>query len=141
MSNEEITIFCDGGSRGNPGPSAGAFVVVDSRGKVIHEFGEYLGTNTNNFAEYRALVLALEWLTDQKETFDVVIKLDSELVVKQTNGLYRVKSPSIFEMAVKVKALKERLGARVKVVHIPRAENHLADSLVNQTLDEHLNLV
>ena len=139
MSIDEFIIFCDGGARGNPGPAAGAFVVTDKSGEVIHEHGEYLGVNTNNFAEYRALVLALEWLVSQKETVNALVKLDSELVVKQTNGLYKVKSPNIFKMAVEVKALKDKLTGKLTVVHVPRAQNHLADSLVNKILDDHRN--
>lgn len=135
--NDELIIYCDGGARGNPGPAAAAFVVTDNAGKVIHEQGEYLGVNTNNFAEYRALILALEWLVNQPTPSGrIVVKLDSELVVKQTNGLYKVKSPNIFKMAVEVKKLKDKLGGNVKFVHIPRLQNTLPDSLVNKTLDE-----
>lgn len=142
---DELVIYCDGGARGNPGPAAGAFVVTDKTGKVLYEHGEYLGVNTNNFAEYRALVLALEWLTQRPaqgkapSAENVVVKLDSELVVKQTNGLYKVKSPNIFKMAVEVKSLKDKLNASVKFIHTPRAQNFLADSLVNKILDENFN--
>lgn len=131
---DELIIYCDGGARGNPGPAAAAFVVTDKDGKVIHEQGEYLGVNTNNFAEYRALVLALEWLNAQTGRKGAVVKLDSELVVKQTNGLYKVKSPNIFKMSVEVKSLKDKLNVSVKFVHVPRAQNFLADSLVNKIL-------
>ena len=97
----DLTIYCDGGARGNPGPAGSAFVVTDAGGNVIHSEGEYLGEATNNVAEYRALVMALEWLTQrpaqgkQGDFEKATIKLDSELVVKQTNGLYKIKSPSM----------------------------------------------
>ena len=135
MTTRDLTIYCDGGARGNPGPAASAFVASERGGNVIHSQGEYLGEATNNVAEYRALVMALEWLVTQD--FDnAVIKLDSELVVKQTNGLYKVKSPSISGLALQVKNLKSRLRSKVNFVHIPRGQNFLADTLVNKALDQ-----
>ncbi|MDO8452121.1 MAG: ribonuclease HI family protein [bacterium] len=139
----DLIIFCDGGARGNPGPAASAYVATDASGKVVHSQGEYLGDATNNVAEYRALVMALEWLTQRpaqgEANFEkATIKLDSELVVKQTNGLYKIKSPSISGLAAQVKNLKVGLGGKVSFVHIPRAQNFLADTLVNKTLDQNV---
>ncbi|KKT75170.1 MAG: Ribonuclease H [Microgenomates group bacterium GW2011_GWA2_44_7] len=144
MTNEKtqqnylFIIHTDGGARGNPGPAAAAFVVIDSTKKVLFKKGVLLGTSTNNFAEYSAVLYALEWLTAQKiddKKSKVLFNIDSLLVVNQLNGLFKIKKFSIREQITKIKLLETSLGFIVIYHHIPRAENYLADRLVNETLD------
>lgn len=123
----------DGGSRGNPGPSAIAFVLKDSEGNLVKDGGDVLGTFTNNVAEYTALIRGLnEAFILGEDT--VVCRLDSELVVKQLNGEYKVKDK---DMAGLFRIVQETLKhfKAVKFVHVPRSENKEADKIVNEFLD------
>lgn len=133
----KMTIHCDGGARGNPGPAACAFVVsVDSA--QVYEEGFYLGENTNNVAEYSAAVKALEWLigyTSIKDITSLEFVFDSELVVKQITGVYKIKSPHLAQLAQRVLALARQLPVTPSYRHVLRADNRDADLLVNQTLD------
>lgn len=129
-----LVIYSDGGSRGNPGKSAFAVVVTED-GKVIEEYSEYLGIETNNYAEYRGLICAiskaLALKADQAE-----FVMDSELVIKQMNGEYKVKSPNILELHLDAKSLSG-LIPHVKFTHVKR-ENPMisrADYLVNTEMD------
>ena len=135
-----MTIHCDGGARGNPGPAACAFVVYDDQHKLIFTGGKYLGQATNNQAEYEAVISALEWLCSEysmsNNQYSITFYLDSELVVKQLKGIYKVK-----DLGLKNKKLAiEKLVANCKIkvenyVHIPRESNSVADKKVNQILD------
>jgi ribonuclease HI len=131
----EVIIFTDGGARGNPGP-AGAGVVILQLGKVVSAFGKFLGGSlTNNWAEYEALILALHeakrlGLIDEK----VEIRMDSELIVKQMQGLYKVKDKNMKQQHAKVRELLLEFQ-HVHFKHIPREENSEADALVNEALD------
>jgi ribonuclease HI len=127
------TIFTDGGARGNPGPAAAAGVIIASDGSIIEEVTEYLGTTTNNVAEYRALILALKRAIELGCT-RVRIKMDSELVVKQLNGLYRVKDDKMIPLHAEVRRLLSKFDEQV-VEHVSRKDNKLADKLVNAVLD------
>ena len=129
---DKVKVHCDGGSRGNPGPSALGVVISTLKDEVIEEFGEYLGTQTNNYAEYSAVVAALGKLSDMKLT-EADFYLDSELIVKQLNGIYRVKNPGMIELNSKVKELAK--GMNLTFTHVYREENKLADAMVNQVLD------
>jgi len=130
---KHATLFADGGSRGNPGPSASGSVILADDGTPLREVGEFLGIKTNNVAEWHALVVGLrEALELGIEDLDV--RLDSELVVRQLSGAYRVKHPDLIPLFGKARSLIRQFS-RVDVQHIPRAENVLADALVNQTLD------
>lgn len=129
-------IFTDGGARGNPGPAAGAFVVLQS-GEVIAKGSKYLGTATNNEAEYQAVILALEWLSIKKnKAQEVQFFLDSELVVRQLNKSYKVKSQNLKPLYHKVKLLQKNLGYEIKFYAVKRDKNKLADKLVNIEIDE-----
>ncbi|MFH1840747.1 MAG: ribonuclease HI family protein [Candidatus Shapirobacteria bacterium] len=133
-----IKIFTDGGARGNPGPAAAAFVVKDKE-KILFRQGRFLGTATNNVAEYQAVVLALRWLVvnDQPPLAEVInFYLDSLLVVSQLNGRYKIKDKKLQELAVTVRGLEKELNSRVNYAHIAREKNYLADKLVNQILDD-----
>lgn len=135
----ELIIFTDGGARGNPGPSSAAFVVTHNQ-QIIYETATYLGTNTNNVAEYRGLISALEWLTTTDIGITTVtICMDSLLIVNQINGLYKVKEPKLQTLFHSAKLLIKDLSARTEIfttVHVPRSQNTRADFLVNQCLDK-----
>lgn len=142
MDDQEIIIHTDGGSRGNPGPAACAFV-VENNNQVIFRGSRFLKTATNNIAEYSGVILALEWLN--KKSDEVKLKseikffLDSELVVKQLNGLYKVKDENIKKLFLEVKNLILKLEKNVFFQHIPREKNKDADRLVNEELDRNIS--
>lgn len=131
---ELITVFTDGGARGNPGPAAIGGVILRGR-ETLEEFSHYIGEKTNNQAEYAALLAGLERAA--KHT-DVAVEcvLDSELVVKQLNGQYKVKSPELKKLAHQVRHLEERFKT-VTYRHTRREGNARADALVNEALDAH----
>jgi ribonuclease HI len=129
----KVTIFADGGSRGNPGPAASGAVLFDEGGQVLREIGTFLGIATNNVAEWTGLITGLEAALELGAT-EVTVRLDSELVVKQLSGLYRVKHPGLIPLHTKAKTLLRKF-ARVDVGHVPRNQNKAADAVVNQTLD------
>ena len=130
---KNIKIFTDGGSRGNPGPSAIGIVVKDGKDRIIMEYSEYIGKATNNQAEYKALIKGLELVKDLKPS-EVNCYLDSELLVKQMKREYRVKDKDLQPLFIKVWNLAMSLG-KVTYNHIPRALNKEADKLVNLELD------
>ncbi len=127
-------LFADGGSRGNPGPAAGGAVLYAEDGSVLAEIGEYLGIATNNVAEWHALRAGLQRARDLGVA-EITIRLDSELVVRQVTGIYRVKHADLIPLAAKVKALL-RGFERVDIAHVPRKENAAADAVVNRVLDD-----
>ncbi|HXF33628.1 MAG TPA: ribonuclease HI family protein [Candidatus Acidoferrales bacterium] len=128
-------LFADGGSRGNPGPAALGARLVDADGNVLREIAEYLGITTNNVAEWSALIAGLE-AAIELGVRDLGVRLDSELVVKQLSGEYRVKHPNLQPLHARAKSLLRRFE-RVDVAHVRRKENADADALVNRALDEH----
>lgn len=130
----KLTIYTDGGARGNPGPAATGIVIKNSVGKILAAFGEYLGEQTNNYAEYMALIGGLKKAHAFGAT-EVDCLLDSELVVKQMRQEYKVKEPGLqklfiiaYNSAIKFKKVNYR--------HIAREKNKEADKLVNETLDK-----
>jgi ribonuclease HI len=126
-------LYTDGGARGNPGPAAAAYVLEAEDGTVLDARGETIGIATNNVAEYRALVAGLaKALTLGVDEVDVVS--DSELLVKQMNGEYRVKNAALIELSLEAARLAREIG-RVRYRAVRRAENELADRLVNEALD------
>lgn len=130
-----LHLFSDGGSRGNPGNAAIACVIEDPvTGTVLKEHFERIGVETNNVAEYRALIKGLELARDFQPN-RLIAHLDSELVVKQVNGEYKVKMPTLQPLVDEVQELAGEL-ADVVFTHIPRGDNHRADALVNRALDE-----
>ncbi|MBS7249778.1 MAG: ribonuclease HI family protein [Candidatus Freyarchaeota archaeon] len=136
MSNGyDLLIYSDGGSRGNPGPSAIGFVVCDGKGKVLTRHGKYIGIHTNNQSEYLALIEALEHaLTYSRCRINCF--LDSELVVKQLNGEYEVRDSDLQKLFLKVKMLEKKFES-VKYSYVPRntGKHSIADRLVNKALD------
>lgn len=135
-----LTVFVDGGARGNPGPAAVGFVIKDSSGKVLHQQGKYLGKTTNNVAEYRAVIEALKWLDKNNGlSFSRLdFFLDSKLVVNQLNGLFKVKEAKMRNLVIEVRQWERKLGGNISYHLIPRQKNKQADSLVNQTLNKKL---
>lgn len=132
------TMFADGGARGNPGPAAGGAVLYDEAGNVLAELGVYLGTATNNQAEYTGIIIGLEKAHELGiDALDVC--LDSELAVKQLNGEYRVKNPALQKLFVQVWNLKHHFRS-ISFRHVRRAYNKAADAMVNKTIDAALGL-
>lgn len=123
----------DGGARGNPGPSAYGVVVRNAKGEVIAELSDYLGNQTNNFAEYSGLLAALEFAVRENHLSFKVFS-DSELLVKQMKGQYRVKSPGLLELYERARTLVRKLE-HFSIEHVLREYNREADALVNQVLD------
>lgn len=134
-----LSIFCDGGSRGNPGPAACAFVVFNPSGTIVYQSGQYLGNTTNNLAEYQAVINALQWLRQNDQLSNPVpvnFYLDSQLVINQLNGLYKIKHPILKLKYLEILKLKKNLKFKiVNFSYLPRSQNYHADALVNETLD------
>ena len=128
-----MVVNVDGGARGNPGPAAVAAIVATPEGEVIESRGEGIGTATNNVAEYRALLLGIE-VAKAHGASDVELVGDSELIVKQVKGEYRVKDAGLRPLHAQVRAALEDLD-RWTIRHVRREHNAAADALVNETLD------
>lgn len=133
---EELFVFTDGGSRGNPGPAAIGVVIKDEKGKILTQFGKRIGETTNNVAEYSAVIGALKWIGERRKFFGSRINffLDSSLVVNQLNGLFKMKNRNLRELLIKIRQLEATIGGKVSYQSIPRQKNYLADRLVNQSL-------
>ncbi len=134
---DKVIIYSDGGSRGNPGPSAGAFVIMNQNRDVLDEGGEYIGITTNNQAEYHGVRLGLERALKLGYK-DVEYRLDSMLVVNQLKGVYAIKNRELWPINERIHELLP-LFKSVKFIHVPRELNHVADALVNKLLDAHQN--
>lgn len=133
---ERLTLYSDGGARGNPGPAAIAFIALSDAERVIKADSRFIGEATNNQAEYRALIAALEFAASIKAQ-EVTCNLDSELVGKQLKGEYSVKNPELQKLWRKAKELS-RDFKKIRFVNVPRSNMHIsrADELVNRVLDE-----
>lgn len=138
----QFTIFADGGARGNPGPAGSGAIVRDQNGEAVIRVSEFLGHTTNNVAEYTAILRALEqlhqMLGDEAAQADVVIKMDSQLVVKQMGGEYRIKHPNLQPLAARVQELGN-LFHSVSFSHVYREHNKEADKLANDAMDRGQN--
>jgi probable phosphoglycerate mutase len=130
----KITLFADGGSRGNPGPAAGGAVLFDENGAVLQEVGVFIGVATNNVAEWRGLIAGLSAALNAGIE-ELSIRLDSELVVRQVTGVYRVKHPDLIPLYKTARGLLAKFKS-TDIAHVPRAKNKEADAVVNRTLDE-----
>jgi beta-lactamase class A len=129
----KLRVYIDGASRGNPGPAAVGVVVYDGEGRVLAEVGERIGDATNNVAEYHALLRALDEARERRAS-EIEIRADSDLLVRQVTGAYKVKSPNLAPLhAQALQALRE--FAKWKISHIPREKNVAADALANRALD------
>lgn len=140
----KFTLYADGGARGNPGPAGAGAVVFDESGKRVVEVADFLGVATNNIAEYEAV---LRGLTVLKDAFpegyfrhaEVIVKMDSKLVIEQMKGAYRVKHPNLIPRHMEIKNLIVRHFSKVEFVHVPRAQNADADALANRAMDAELS--
>jgi ribonuclease HI len=132
----KVLIYSDGGSRGNPGPGAIGILLFDESGSEILTHSETIGTATNNTAEYNAMIKGLDF-AHKLSAKEVHCFSDSELVVRQATGKYKVKNKKLIELYRKLKE-KEMLFKKVVYRHVPRENEHItkADELVNQALDE-----
>lgn len=133
------TIHADGGARGNPGPAGAGAVVRDEFGVIKASVSDYLGERTNNFAEYQAVIRAFEELAKlvpsaERELTDVDVKMDSELVVKQMRGEYKVRHPVLKEQHARLGQVAAAFR-KVTFMHVPRAQNGDADALANEAMD------
>jgi ribonuclease HI len=133
---DEVKIFTDGGSRGNPGPSASGFVVLDMEDSVLVDKGIYLGVTTNNQAEYTSLKLALEECRKMGVS-GVQVYMDSLLVINQMKGVFKVKNRDLWPLHDAIKQLAKSFK-KISYNHVPRELNKLADAAVNRALDDHL---
>jgi probable phosphoglycerate mutase len=129
-----IVAYIDGGARGNPGPAGYGLRIEDAQGALIEELSKSIGIATNNVAEYSGLLAALRYAVDHREP-NLLIRSDSELLVKQMNGEYRVKNPGLQPLHQEARRLIGRLG-RVTFEHVRRAHNAEADRLANLAMDE-----
>jgi ribonuclease HI len=130
----KATLFADGGSRGNPGPAASGAVLYAEDGSTLAEVGEFLGVATNNVAEWKALLIGLR-RARELGVDTIAVRMDSELVVRQVTGVYRVKHEALIPIAGKVKTLLREFRSS-DIRHVPRKQNAAADAVVNQVLDE-----
>lgn len=132
---KKLIIYTDGASRGNPGHSSYGFTIKDESGKLLYEEGKYLGVNTNNFAEYSAVLAALNYM---KENFNakprVDFFMDSKLVVEQLCGRFKIKSPTLGELIYRIREIEKGFG-EITYTHVPREKNKIADCLANLALD------
>jgi len=134
-NHEELVIRTDGGSKGNPGPAAVGVVLEDTSGEEVVAWGDYIGKATSNVAEYKALIAALEKAVELGAT-RVRVFADSQLLTRQINGRYQVKSSRLKPLYRKVRALLDRFD-QWHVQHVRRNKNKRADGLANQALKEH----
>jgi len=130
---KKLVVYTDGGARGNPGPAALGVVIGN------HEYGERIGNTTNNVAEYKAVIFALKKVKQlvgnkKAEEAEVEVRMDSELIVRQLNGIYKIKEPDLQPLFIEVWNLRLDFK-KVDFKHVPREKNKQADKLVNEALD------
>jgi ribonuclease HI len=129
-----LVLYADGASRGNPGPAAFGVVLTGARGRVVEEFGKTLGKMTSNEAEYHGLLAGLDAALGRGAS-ELEVRLDSELLVSQLNGAYKVRATNLKPLFAEAQQKLKRFR-RARIVHVPRALNSRADQLANQALDE-----
>ena len=137
-AHKRVKLYTDGGSRGNPGPSASGFVLLDEDDKIIEDKGVYLGITTNNQAEYTALKLGLEEAL-RRQMVVVDVFMDSLLVVNQMKGSFKVRNRDLWPIHSSIMELTRQFK-QVSFTHVPRELNKLADAAVNRALDEALGI-
>lgn len=139
MQKDIVIIHSDGGSRGNPGPAACAYV-AELKKEIIKKQSKFLGNSTNNVAEYEGVLLATKWVLEEKVnllTDEILFYLDSELVVKQLTGEYKIKKPELQSISLDILKNIKNSGIKFHFKHVPREQNKVADFLVNKELDLH----
>ncbi len=134
----DLIINTDGASRGNPGLAAYGFIIKTSSGVILHQEGGAIGSETNNIAEYTAVLKSLEyvWFKYQKKSpHKIKVISDSQLIIRQLANLYKVKNPNLKVIFEKIKSLEDKLGV-VNYQSVPREQNFIADRLANKALDD-----
>lgn len=142
MSNTSATyiVYTDGGARGNPGPAGAGVFITDEHDTPLKEVSMFLGEATNNVAEYRALILALETLKkmiskNDRKHVSIEVRMDSELIVKQLTGHYQIKEETLFPLFIAVWNMRVAEFPNISFVHVRREENKQADRLANEAMD------
>lgn len=140
INAEKIIVYTDGGARGNPGPAAIGVVVKNASSRTLKSYGEAIGKATNNEAEYRAVIFALQKIKalvgkEKTKKLAVEVNMDSELVARQLNGEYKIEEGRLFPFFIKIWNLKMDFG-KITFQHVPRDRNREADRLLNQALDK-----
>lgn len=135
---KHIKVHCDGGARGNPGPGACAFVVLNDNDEILHQQSKYLGTVTNNIAEYNGVILALNWLIENDGYNQIDFYLDSQLVVNQLIGKYKIKNETLKKLRSNISDQEGELKTKIHYYYVPRNMNKLPDKLLNKEIDENL---
>ena len=137
----QIIAYTDGGARGNPGPAGSGAYITDGEGKVLKKAHRALGKATNNFAEYTAVILALEEIKKlvsegKRKGTEIEIRMDSELVCRQMTGIYQIKEETLWPLYIKIHNMMVADFPKVKFVHVRREQNKDADALSNVAMDE-----
>jgi len=136
---DKITIHTDGGARGNPGPAGAGAYITDAIGRHIKSVSKFLGKQTNNWAEYEAVIIALEAakriLGKKTKDTEVEIKMDSELVKRQLSGEYQIKESTLFPQFIKIWNMRVKDFPNIKFTHVRREQNKDADRLANEAMD------
>ncbi len=135
----KFIVHTDGGARGNPGPAAIGVVISNEKGQVLKKYGEYIGQTTNNDAEYQAVIFALKkikalWGKDEAKKTNIHVFADSELLVKQMGGKYKIEDPEIQKLFLQVWNLKVDFKG-IEFAAVPREKNREADRMVKEALD------
>lgn len=140
MENTQVIVYTDGGSRGNPGIAGAGAYITDENGKELKEVSKFLGTKTNNWAEYEAVVIALEALKKmygpKTKTLHVDMHMDSQLVARQLNGEYQIKEETLFPQFIKIWNMRVKDFPHITFSHVPREQNKDADRLANLAMDQ-----
>ncbi len=129
-----MTLYADGAARGNPGPAGSGAILLDEQGRPIARLTLWLGHATNNVAEYNALILGLEEAR-RRGIDEIDVRMDSLLVVRQMQGLWKIRHPGLRPLALRAGQLLAEFGRR-SIEHVPREENGLADALANKAIDD-----
>jgi len=136
-ARKRVRVYSDGAARGNPGPAGAGAVVVNEAGAAVAEIGRYLGEQTNNVAEYQGLLLGLRHALEYGAT-EVEVLADSQLLIRQLAGVYRVRNAGLMPLYEEAKRLLKRFR-KVELRHIPREMNSAADEMSNRAIDERLD--
>lgn len=136
---EKIICYTDGGSRGNPGPAGIGVYITDNEDKVLKEVSEFLGNGTNNFAEYQAVMVALQTLRKhygkRTKEMEFEVRMDSELVQKQLNNEYQIKEPGLVPQFIEIHNMRVSSFPNITFTHVRREQNKEADRLANEAMD------
>ena len=134
---KDLIVYTDGGARGNPGPAAIGVYITDVSCTEVVSLARKIGKTTNNVAEYQAVLEALLWIKNnlKERPQRISFFLDSNLVVNQLNGVFKIKQPHLANFVFKIKALEKEVAENISYSYIPREKNKIADSLVNKTLN------